>query len=147
MKQLATCKKKQKSVNQYEQGLSALHRACVTNSVDAVRILISSGIDLDMKDEVTGASALHYCCSYNYYELATMIIQAGGKVDISDNYGNQPLWTAVFNVKGDLQKLPIVELFLRNGAHKEHKNNAGRSPLDFVNQVKHMPLVELLLKY
>ena len=135
------------TVDQFEQGRSALHTACVANSIEAARTLIASGIDLNLKDEISGASALHYCCTYYYFELANMIIQAGGKVDISDNYGNQPLWTAVFNVKGDLQKLPLVELLLKNGAPKDHKNNAGRSPLDFANQVKHMPLVELLLKY
>jgi ankyrin repeat protein len=62
-----------------------------------------------------------------------------GQLNISDNYGNQPLWTAVFNVKGKDDRLPLVELFLMYNADKNHKNKAGKSPLDFTLQVKYEP--------
>lgn len=136
-----------KSINDHEQGRTALHAACVTNSMDAAYLLLSAGIDVNLRDKETGATALHYCATYNYFDLARKIIEHGGDLSVEDDYGNQPLWTAVFNVRGDLQKLAIVELFLKSGAQKNNKNKAGRSPVDFANQVKDLVLIEMLDSY
>jgi uncharacterized protein len=133
-------------INERESGSSALHRAVVYNSKDAAQLLIERNIDINLKDE-RGATALHYCAQYNRLEISKIILSNKGRLDIEDNYGNQPLWTAVFNVKKDLSGLDLVELYLQYGADKNHKNNAGRSPLDFANQVQFAPLLEVLNKY
>lgn len=135
------------NINQLEYGRSALQAACISNSIQAAELLIDKGINVNLRDLNTGATALHYCGLYNCYVIAEHVIGRNGKLDIIDNYGNQPLWTAVFNVKGKLERLQLVELFLKNRANKNHKNNAGRSPLDFANQVKYEPLLKLLNAY
>ncbi|HVU55802.1 MAG TPA: ankyrin repeat domain-containing protein [Puia sp.] len=132
------------NVNTLEYNRNALHAACISNAKEASLELISAGIDVNSRDGYTGATPLHYCAVYNRYEIAKIIIEHGGRLDILDNYGNEPLWTAVFNVKGKEEKLPLVSLFLNNGANKNHKNHAGKSPYDFANQVKFLPLVKLL---
>jgi uncharacterized protein len=134
-------------INQYACERSALHASCVSNAVDAAELLINNGIDVNLRDNLTGATALHYCSVYNYFEIAKMIIDHGGRLDIADNYGNQPLWTAVFNVKGKQERFPLVEMYLMHGSDKNHKNNANRSPLDFAMQIKHKPLIDLLDRY
>ena len=134
-------------INQYEYGRSALHSAALSNAINAVKILIDNGINLDLQDKGSGATALHYCALYNRPEITNLILQKGGRLIVADNYGNQPLWTAVFNVKGKEERLPLVELLLKFGANKNHKNLAGRSPLDFANQVGYAPLLELLGKF
>ena len=135
------------NINQLEYNRSALHAACISNATDAAELLIEKGIDVNLKDKISGATALHYCAVYNFFEIANMILKNKGKLNIADNYGNQPLWTAIFNVKGKDERLPLVELYLMYGANKNHKNNAGKSPLDFANQVKYQSLLELLDKY
>ncbi len=139
--------KTHENINEFEYDKTALHTACVSNSLNAAEVLIKNGIDVNTADRITGAVPLHYCAVYNYFDLASLILKNGGKLNIADDYGNEPLWTAVFNVKGKMERLPIVELYLANGADKNHKNNAGRSPLDFASQVKFAPLLEVLQKY
>jgi uncharacterized protein len=139
--------KTHKNINEFEYDKTALHTACVSNAINAAEVLIKNGIDVNARDKITGAVSLHYCAVYNYFELANLILKTGGKLNIADDYGNEPLWTAVFNVKGKIERLPIVELYLKHGADKNHKNNAGKSPLDFANQVKFAPLLEVLQKY
>ncbi|MHA4810381.1 ankyrin repeat domain-containing protein [Flavitalea flava] len=134
-------------INQIEYGRGALHSTTLLNSIEAAALLINRGINLNLQDKGSGATALHYSGVYNCLEISNYILTGGGRLDISDNYGNHPLWTAVFNVKGMEKRLPLVKLFLENGADKNHKNLAGRSPLDFSNQVKYFPLIQLLEKY
>lgn len=132
------------NINEYEYDKTALHSACVSNAVSAASLLIEKGINVNLQDRITQAVPLHYCAVYNRYEIASLILSNGGKLNIVDKYGNEPLWTAVFNVRKDLTGLSLVELFLKHGANKNHKNNAGRSPLDFANQVKFGPLLDIL---
>ena len=112
-------------------GYSGLHIALSKGFDEIAELLIEAGIDLNFKDP-KGQTALHYCAFYNKVEIAGLIIQRGGRLDIPDYYGNQPLWTAVFNDYGRGERIEIVELFINNGAQKEHKNNANRSPKDLV---------------
>jgi len=135
------------NINQFENGKSALHAATISNATDAAELLIKTDIDVNLQDKITSATALHYCAVYNYFEIANMILRRNGKLNIADDYGNEPLWTAVFNVKGKDDRLALVELFLIYKADKNHKNKAGRSPLDFAIQIKYEPLLQLLNKY
>jgi uncharacterized protein len=134
------------NINQFDSGMSALHVTCVDNAIAAAELLIEKGIDVNLQDEYTGATALHYCAVYNYFEIGKMIIENKGRLDIADNFGNQPLWTAVFNVKGKIERVPLVELLLRHGADKYHKNKVGKTPFDLTltGQIKLVPLLELL---
>ena len=134
-------------VNEIDYDKSALHSACVSNAINAAELLISRGINVNVHDNISGASPLHYCAVYNNFEIARLILENGGEVNVVDKYGNEPLWTAIFNVKTNLQKLPIVELLLQHGGNKNHKNAAGRSPLDFADQVKFAPILDILAKY
>ncbi|MCK6649162.1 MAG: ankyrin repeat domain-containing protein [Bacteroidia bacterium] len=84
---------------------------------------------------------MHFTAVFNDQLVASEIIHNGGNLEIADNYGNTPLWTAVFNARGNYE---LVRLFLKNGANSLHKNNAGRSPLDFALQIKDEILVKLL---
>ncbi|MBN8671475.1 MAG: hypothetical protein J0L80_12360 [Chitinophagales bacterium] len=73
--------------------------------------------------------------------MAEACINAGADPNIDDIYGNNCLWTAVFNAKG---KYEIVELYKKSGANVNSRNNAGRSPLDFAQQINDYKLIEVL---
>lgn len=135
------------NINLFAYDRSALHAACVSNAKEAAEYLIGKGINVNLQDNITRATPLHYCAVYDCFEIANMILKYGGLLSIADDYGNQPLWTAVFNVKGRDGRLPIVELYLMHGADKHYKNKAGRSPADFANQIKYLPLLNVFEKY
>jgi|KBSMisStandDraft_5_1062788.scaffolds.fasta_scaffold525230_2 ankyrin repeat protein len=130
-----------------KEGDTALHIGVIKNNEEIVKLLLQSNCNVNAQNK-KGKVPLHYAAELNLIEIAKLLIEMNADLGISDNYGNQPLWTAIFSAAdGQTNKLPIVELFLQNGADKNHKNDAGRSPMDFANQVKHEPLLEILNKH
>ena len=134
-------------VNEMQEGVSALHAACANQARESVEILLRANINVDLQDAEKGQTALHYCAVYNYLELAKMILATGAKQNVADNFGNQPLWAAVFGVKGKSERLAMVELLLQQGADKNHKNNSGKCPLELAETFKNEVLVEMLGRY
>ena len=129
------------------EGDTALHMGLLKKNKEIVSLLLQNNCNVNARNK-NGKVPLHFAAELNLTEIAKLLLEMNADLAISDNFGNQPLWTAVFNAAdGETKKLPIVELFLEYGADKNHKNNAGRSPLDFGNQVKFTPLLELLNKY
>jgi len=130
-----------------KEGDNALHFAVLKKNKEIVKLLLRNDWNVNSLNK-KGKSALHHAADLNLTEIAQILIEKNADLGISDIYGNQPLWTAAFNAAdGKMNKLPIVELFLKNGADKNHKNHADRSPLDFANQVSFLPLLEVLAKY
>jgi ankyrin repeat protein len=133
-------------VNLFENGRSALHAACESGAKESVEILIQNKADLNLQDHSKGSTALHYCATNGFLEIAELILENSGKTNVADKFGNEALWPAVFGVKGNTERLRMVELFMKHGADKHHKNEAGKSPLDFAMQVNYDPLTDLLSK-
>ena len=74
---------------------------------------------------------MHYCAEYYCYEIADYILKNGGRLNIEDKFGNEPLWTALSNVKRGLVGLDLVKLFISYGANKEHENKVKKSPMAY----------------
>jgi len=117
-----------------------LHKAAAYNSVECAIEIIKKGFDVNVVD-FKGMTPLHYAAANGSVRLANILIEAGASLSISDKFGNEPLWTAVFNARGDYK---IVKMFVDNGANPNHKNNAGRSPVDFARQIKDSGLIDIL---
>ena len=128
------------SVNEYKQSL--LHESISSKNIIVSDYLIKNRIDLNAAD-YNGQTALHYCAAHNTLDIAENVLNNGGLLNISDKYGNQPLWTAVFNAKSK-NSYDMVKLFLRYTTDINHKNNNGRSPLDFAHQINDEELIKIL---
>lgn len=76
-------------------------------------------------------------------EIARLLLSKNADINVEDAYGNNPLWTAVFNARGDYR---MVELFIEYNANIHHLNKAGRSSLDFAKQIDDTKLVQILSK-
>ncbi|MGG2026300.1 ankyrin repeat domain-containing protein [Gottfriedia sp. S16(2024)] len=105
--------------------------------------LIQNGINVNGLNE-DGSSVLHLICDYPNIDVAKEILNHGGNINIRNKYGNNAMWTAVFNCKG--KYYDMVELFMQYNPDTTTKNNAGRSPLDFAKQVGNEKLIEILTK-
>lgn len=123
-----------------ESGETLLHEAVAFANAPAVELLLSNGIDVNQRAK-NGQTALHYIALRKNVAHAEAVLKAGGDLQVEDIHGNQPLWTAVFNARGDYS---MVRLFLKYGGLAQHKNKHGKSPLDFARQITDSSLVAML---
>ncbi|MDQ3231645.1 MAG: ankyrin repeat domain-containing protein [Pseudobdellovibrionaceae bacterium] len=124
-----------------ESGQTVLHEAVAFRNEDIVGDLIQRGVDVNWPDK-NGQTALHFSAAHKLAGVAATLLKQGGSLQIADRYGNQPLWTAVMNAKGQYD---VVKLFVKHGADIHHKNKAGRAPLDFAKQINESALIGLLI--
>jgi ankyrin repeat protein len=128
------------TLNEYKQNL--LQESIAYNSHDISCDLIKRNINLNHKDD-DGKTSLHYCAAHGNYDVAKLILENGGDINICDNYGNNPLWVAVFNARGVYN---LVRLFIVFKANINSKNNADKSPLDFAKQIEDEELMNILIQ-
>ena len=88
-----------------------------------------------------GLNLLHFACQYNSIKLAKELLERKINIGQKDIYGNTPLWTAVFNVKG---KYEMVDLLLSFNADPNSVNNAGNTPLKFAITIDDKVLIQKL---
>ncbi|AOR59892.1 ankyrin repeat domain-containing protein [Pectobacterium parmentieri] len=125
-------------VNEYNQNL--LHEAVACGNFILINRFIELGIDVNHQDN-NGQTPLHYAAQRRMEDVGETILMNKGDVLVADKYGNQPLWTAVFNARGDYG---MVCLLLKYHAVPDHKNHYGKSPLDFSRQIKDAKIISIL---
>lgn len=120
---------------------TALQAAIAQNQVAAVDELLRLGADAAIQD-ANGSTALHYAIEHKLPKvLQALLTKCPEAVFIADKHGNQPLWTAAFNARGDYE---MVTMLLESGADPEHLNNVSLSPLDIPKRKGEPTLLELL---
>lgn len=127
--------------SQTEYGQNLLQEAIGANKDKIAIDLVNKRIDINHQDD-KGFSSLHYCAQFSNINIAELLLKNNANINIVDSYGNNPLWTAVFNTCEDYQ---MVRLFMKYGADAHHKNKANRSPIDFAQQIEDVDMVKILL--
>ena len=115
-----------------------LVEAVIGNNAETIKALLSSGVDVDQQDKI-GYTALHYAAQNYLLDIALLLLEHKASVDAKDNYGNTPLFRAVFNSKG---RGDMIQLLLRFGADKNLKNNHGVSPLELAKTIANYSIVQ-----
>jgi ankyrin repeat protein len=122
-------------------GSTALHYAIAHRHSTAAVLLATMGADGTAQDK-DGVTPLHYAVEYGDYEAAVAILErATTPLHIEDKRGNQPLWTAAFNARGNYR---FVTLFLLHGADSTHRNSVGLAPCDIPSRIGDSNLEKLL---
>ncbi|UKB82731.1 ankyrin repeat domain-containing protein [Chryseobacterium sp. MEBOG06] len=132
------------NVNQLknEERQNLLHESISSGSYDVLKYLLSININVNAQDN-EGMTPLHYCGLYRS-QTATRQLLENRSIEINkkDDYGNNPLWTAVFNARGNYD---VVKLLKEHGADQNSKNNKNMSPLDFCKEIEDKNMETILL--
>lgn len=126
------------SINEY--GESLLHEAISCEELEIANLLLDMGADVSAINN-DGQTILHYAVVKKFADLVSRIIDRGLDIVVSDKHGNQALWTAAFNARGEYR---CVELLKIAGADENHKNKNSKSPLDFAEQIGDLELIGIL---
>jgi ankyrin repeat protein len=112
-------------------GRSPLHYAAANSEIELVRSLLENGSDPHARDD-NGMVALHFAAQAGAASVAERLLAAGSQADARDNHGNTPLFTAVFNYRGDGA---VIQLLRQAGADCCMSNCYGVSPVSLARQI------------
>ncbi len=105
---------------------SLLHLAAGNNNVEIVRMLIKTGVDVNVKDK-SDQTPLHYAVGKNNREIAGLLIKAGADVNAGDRSGRTPLFFAIpYGSSSSLYHKEMVALLLKNGADPNAKEGRDK---------------------
>jgi ankyrin repeat protein len=122
-----------KNINEKDQeGRTALIHAAINGKAEIVSLLLENGADPNIADLANGHTALHSAVQGWHEEVVRKLLKAGAKVDAVDNFGNTPLWRAVFVSRG---KGEIIKALLGSGADKNLVNAKGTSPIILAKRI------------
>ena len=150
-------------VEKDNDGNTPLHSACKNGYTEIVKILLESGINLNVNEkDNNGDTPLHSACKRGYTEIVELLLDAGKNkssyakivqsllntginlnINEKDSNGDTPLHCAC--QRGYTE---IVKLFLRAGANLNEKNNDGNTPLNLLCSsvdVINKEIIELLV--
>lgn len=111
-------------------------RNIVTHSVIAkndntLKLALKLQENPNVRDK-NGWYPLHYAAQDNSVAAANILLQYKSIIDCEDDYGNTPLWRAVFSYRGDGT---IIEFLLKSGADRNHDNHSQISPYKLANTI------------
>jgi ankyrin repeat protein len=92
-------------------GLTPLHAAAYSGSVEVARLLLDHGADLEDRDNVSGATPLIVAAEENRVAVAELLIARGADLSITDRDGFTALSLAWMKMRPE-----IVRLLKRHGA-------------------------------
>lgn len=85
--------------------ISPLHLACISNHIDAAKLLLANGANIDKQDG-DGWAPLHYAADNDYYEMCEYLIDQGADMNLVNIDGNFAY---------DLANVAISKLLIRKG--------------------------------
>lgn len=112
-------------------GASAIIIAVLSDSEKVVRLLLEGKPDTNLRDK-KGWCVMHYIAQNYQLNIAKIILDYGIEIDTEDNYGNTPLWRAVFSSQGNRG---MITLLLSYGADRNHQNLSGISPVGLAENI------------
>jgi uncharacterized protein len=105
-----------------------------------VRMLIKSGINLNIKYSYYGWTALHWAAFHGKLDIVKALINAGADVNAKDNDG----WTAL-HLAAKYGDLDVVKALINAGADLNVQDNFGRTALHWAARNGKLDIVKALI--
>lgn len=107
----------------FKHNASGFMQASEAGNTQAIRLFLSSGIDLETRDE-RDWTPLMISAFNGKEEAAFLLIKSGAKINVQDINGYSPIHWAALNGYDK-----VVKLLLQNGANANALSNFGWTPL------------------
>lgn len=158
----------------YGPTISALNVAITANQKSIVRLLLTHGADVEMRD-VEGSTALHIAVRYAQTNIVELLLAHGADTEVQDKDGRTALQIAINFRRPNTAKLLLlhganikardnkgltalhiaaernnddsVQFLLTHGAHIETRDNNGCTPLHLAAQSNKPRAIEVLLTH
>eukprot|EP00742_Colponemidia_sp_Colp-10_P008568 GILJ01009286.1.p1 GENE.GILJ01009286.1~~GILJ01009286.1.p1 ORF type:complete len:1906 (+),score=241.01 GILJ01009286.1:81-5798(+) len=119
---------------------TALHVACAGKDVEAVKILLEAGCNVNAQD-ASGRTVLLVAAIYQAVEILPLLLTSEGlDPDLSDNRGLTAVHIAA--IRGDLSALDVL---LSHGASVDAASGKGCTALHYACKGGHIDMVKYLL--
>lgn len=146
-------------VGECEQTLLHYAVRCETNNLDALKLLVEHGLDVNTRAEhaidryynprpTLGPTALHYLASSSYYwyvEALEYLVSVGGDISIDNGLGQNCLQIAIQH--GGFWKHEMVAVLLKLGADPKTTDGNSRTVLSSAVGGGDMVMVQTLLNH
>jgi len=113
------------------EGVTPLHNAVESNSVDCVKLLLNAGHPVNPKTQA-GSTPLHMAAAAGAGDISTVLIENHANLNARDKLGSTPLLLAVL-----ANKQTASEVLLAAGADPRIRNQNEQNPLDIVRAKGH----------
>lgn len=110
---------------------TALIWATFHGNITLLNWLIDNGANVNHQDR-NGYSALHFSAQQKILDCAKILIEKGANLEAQDDYGNTPLWVAIFFAKDNHS---LVKLLVEKGANLDHVAKHKMTPRDLAETV------------
>ncbi|XP_033631150.1 transient receptor potential cation channel subfamily A member 1-like [Asterias rubens] len=129
--------------------ITPLHMVALNGNVEALRLLITYGAKIDVKD-INNISPIMLSVSSGHLDMTETILKTASSQDLStndiledtDNEGNSLLHAAAKNGHAKL-----VEFLLRNGASVDVQKNSGQTPLHLAAVMGFVDMAAMMIEY
>ena len=120
-------------INKNEQTINELLLLTIKHintqsSIDAIKLLIKHGADVNYEGNSNWTSPIYCCLNSENIELIELLLENGADVNMDSGYGYSPLIHFVKKSSID-NLLEIIKLLIRNGSKINYKDEYGETAL------------------
>ncbi len=126
-------------------GFAPLHLAAFFGQVEAARLLLERGADLQARStsrRLPSVTPLHSAAAARQTEVAELLLEAGADPNVTHNGG----WTALHSAAAN-GNIELARLLLARGAEPMPLADDRTRPIDFAIENRFRDVVELLRPY
>lgn len=120
---------------------ASLHRAIISGDIEKVKSILSSGVDVNARNNING-TPLHTAVTKQNKEIVQLLLDKNADVNLVNNTRQTPLHIAVSMGQKD-----IVELLVAKGADVNTLDGMGDNALSLAQKGGHPEIAEFLIQH
>jgi len=122
-------------------GISVLHMEPILADVEKIKLLKDKGMDLNIKDRISGRTPLHYAVISDNLAAMQQLIKFGADIDVVCNNADTALHYAC-----DLNKEEAVKILLDSGANTSLRNKDNKTAEEIARDKNNKDIITTFTK-